>query len=238
MTTEKQDYERPIVTVDAVVLALRDQKLHVLLAKRKEDSPYAPGRWSLPGGFIHTDEDRSDEDAVRRVLEVKAGASARHVEQLQTFASASRDSRGWSVSISYLAIVDTLIEDEDSVRYFPVDNMPDLPFDHNKIVEVAMERVRNKAAYSSLPTFFLPKTFTLPQMQSVYEIVLGQKLNTPAFRRKVMEQGLVEEVGYDNSEDREPQKGRPAAMYTLANINLQNLGRTVMTPDTRRGGPR
>ena len=233
----QETFERPIVTVDAVVFALRDGQLNVLLARRRADSPFAPGQWALPGGFIHINEDKTDEDAVRRVLAEKAGAKARHLEQLRTFASASRDSRGWSVSISYLALVDTLVEDEDQARYFPVDSLPRLPFDHAKIVQEALVRVRNKATYSSLPTFFLPKAFTLPQMQEVYEIVLGQSLNTPAFRRKVADQGLVEECDAPKG-TREGGRGRPAQFYRLAQGKLQNLGRSVMTPDERRGGAR
>lgn len=231
------EFERPIVTVDAVVLALRDGQLNVLLVRRAEDSAYAPGVWALPGGFIHTNEDKTAEDAVRRVLASKAGAKARHLEQLETFANVDRDSRGWSVSIAYLALVDKLVEDEGQARYFPVDSLPKLPFDHAKIVQAALVRVRNKATYSSLPTFFLPKAFTLPQMQAVYEIVLGQSLNTPAFRRKVADQGLVEACEAPKG-GREGQKGRPAQYYRLAQGKLQNLGRAVMTPDDRRGGAR
>ena len=233
----QQEYERPIVTVDAVVLALQEQQLHVLLARRPADSAFAPGQWALPGGFIHTDEDLTDEDAVKRVLAQKAGATARYIEQLKTFASANRDSRGWSVSIAHLVLVDTLVENEDQARYFAVDELPDLPFDHNQIIREAVERVRNKSTYSSLPTFFLPKVFTLPQMQEVYEIVLGQSLNTPAFRRKVFDQGLVEECKAPAT-DKPRQKGRPAQYYTLAQSSLQHLGRTVMSPDERRGGAR
>lgn len=238
----EQAYERPFVTVDAVVLALRDDRLHVLLAKRAQESEFAPGRWALPGGFIHTNEDATDEDAIVRVLRSKAGISPRHMEQLKTFASSQRDSRGWSVSISYIVIVDhdeerVAGEGVDEIRYFPVDECPDMPFDHQQIIQAAVERVRNKASYSSLPTFFLPENFTLPQMQKVYETVMGMKLNTPAFRRKVADQGLVEKTDLDEGEMRRS-VGRPAQYYRLAQSHIQDMGRAVMTPDTRRGGPR
>lgn len=238
----KQEYERPIVTVDAVVLALRENRLHVLLARRADNSKFAPGQWALPGGFIHTNEDATDEDAIVRVLDVKAGVVPRHMEQLRTFASRARDPRGWSVSIAYMVIVDNDVEDNDGgendeVRYFPVDKLPKLPFDHEHIIEVGVDRVRNKAAYSSLPTFFLPPKFTLPQMQAVYETVMGMDLNTPAFRRKVIDQGLVE-VTKPPKQGEGRSVGRPAQYYRLAQRNLQDMGRTVMTPDTRRGGAR
>lgn len=235
--SKNTDYERPIVTVDAVVLALRNGHLNVLLARRSQDSEFAPGRWALPGGFIHTNEDKTDEDAIVRVLRTKAGVVPRHMEQLRTFASASRDSRGWSVSIAYMVIVDTDLENNDQVRYFPVEELPKLPFDHGRIIEAAIERVRNKASYSSLPTFFLPKKFTLSQMQRVYETVMDMELNTPAFRRKVLDQGLVESTKPPKGSE-ERSVGRPAQYYRLAQSQLQDMGRAVMTPDTRRGGAR
>jgi 8-oxo-dGTP diphosphatase len=226
------NYERPMVTVDAVVLGLREGRLEVLLARRPIDSPYAPGKWALPGGFVHTDTDRDDVDAVLRVLKDKAGAQARHLEQLRTFAGAKRDSRGWSVSIAYLAIVDTLVENDKQARFFPIDKLPALPFDHRKIIAEATQRVRNKASYSSLPSFFLPETFTLPQMQAVYEIVLGSPLNPAAFRRKVMDQGLVEAC--KQAPERGGQKGRPAQLYRLAQAQLQDLGRAMLGPGPTR----
>lgn len=231
------NYERPIVTVDAVVLALREGRLHVLLARRAADSKFAPGRWALPGGFIHTDEDRTDEDAIVRVLRTKAGVVPRYMEQLRSFASAKRDSRGWSVSIAYMVIVDTDVEDNDEVRYFPVDDLPKLPFDHNTIIGCAIERVRNKSSYSSLPAFFLPEKFTLSQMQRVYETAMGMKLNTAAFRRKVADQGLVEPTSPPKAA-LEKAVGRPAQYFRLAQRRLMDMGRAVMTPDTRRGGAR
>ena len=119
-----------------------------------------------------------------------------------------------------------------------MDDLPKLPFDHAKIVQTALERVRNKAAYSSLPSFFLPARFTLPQMQAVYEVVMGVPLNTPAFRRKVLDQGLVEEASGPASATDVRRAGRPAQYYRLAQSRLQDLGRTVMTPDGVRGGAR
>lgn len=235
----KTDHERPIVTIDAVVLALLDHRLHALLVRRAPDAPIEPNRWALPGGFVHTDKDRTDEDTVRRVLATKAGVSVRHLEQLRTFASATRDSRGWSVSIAYVAIAEAAeARVSESARFVPIDELADLPFDHASIVQVALERVRNKASYSSLPGFFLPAEFTLPQLQKVYEEVLGIRgLNTPAFRRKVMDQGLIEPVA-----DKEPgvpgprKAGRPAQWYQLSQAVLKDMGRAVMLPDTRRGG--
>lgn len=230
----KDGFERPLLTVDTVILTIEQGKLHVLLVRRQQ-AP-SKGVWTLPGGFVHTQEDRTAEDAARRVLATKAGLEVRHLEQLATFASADRDARGWSASIAYLALVqanDTPLG--PGARFVPVDDVDRLPFDHAEILTYGLRRVRDKAAYSSLPAFLLPSTFTLPELQRVYEQVLGTELNTAAFRRKVFDQGLVEEV--TEAAPAGPRKaGRPPQRYQLTQQQLQDLGRVVMLPDRRRGG--
>ena len=108
-----------------------------------------------------------------------------------------------------------------------------LAFDHGRIVQEALVRLRNKASYSSLPALLLPTSFTMPQLQRVYECALGMDLNTGAFRRKVEDLGLIEPV---DEQRPAPGAGRPAQVYRLASQTLQDLGRVVMTPDRRRGG--
>ncbi len=227
-------FERPILTVDAVVLTLIDERLHTLLVKRQAEP--CKGESTLPGGFIHTDTDVSAEAAARRVLSEKAGIELRHLEQLQTFASASRDARGWSASIAYLALVqaEELTELDPNASWHPVEDIHDLPFDHYEILQSGLNRVCNKAAYSSLPAFLLPRTFTLPQLQRVYEQVLGTSLNAAAFRRKVEDLGIIEPT---DEQQLSKGAGRPAQLYRLSQDGLQDLGRVVMTPDRRRGGP-
>lgn len=234
MTSE---FERPLLTVDTVILTLIDARLHVLLVRRNK----APqkGVWTLPGGFVHTDEDKTAEDAARRVLIDKAGVGVRHLEQLATFASATRDARGWSASIVYLALVESTVQEpREDARFVPVDEVGVLPFDHSDILEVALRRVRDKSSYSSLPAFLLPVTFTLPELQRVYEQVLGTSLNAAAFRRKVLDQELVEPVS-DRAVDADTKRsgpGRSAQRYQLTQQRLQDMGRVVMLPDRRRGG--
>lgn len=229
------EFHRPLVTVDTIVLSLVDHRLQVLLVQR--DQAPALGVWALPGGFVHTEEDHTAEDAARRVLSTKAGLEVRHMEQLSTFAGDSRDSRGWSVSIAYLALVqDNGLIPSGRARFFPVEEVTQLPFDHNEILQTALHRVRDKASYSSLPAFLLPEAFTLPELQKVYEEVLGTDLNAAAFRRKVIDQELVEEVAEtENPVSRKA--GRPAQHYRLSQSHLQDMGRVVMLPDRRRGGP-
>ena len=227
------DFSKPILTVDIVALSVLDHRLHVLLLKRV--NPPSAGRFTLPGGFVHVDTDIDATDAATRVLQDKAGVSLRYLEQLYTFASATRDKRGWSASIAYLALVqhDATSALAATTRWVPVDACPSLPFDHGDILQMALRRVRDKASYSSLPAFLLPEVFTLPQLQRVYEEVLGMNLNTPAFRRKILDQMLIEPV---ESTPATGQRGRPAQSYRLRQEALQDMGRVVMLPDVRRGG--
>jgi 8-oxo-dGTP diphosphatase len=184
------EHAQPIVTVDVVILTLQEGVLQVALARR-EHSPHA-GDWTLPGGWVHTDEDEDAIAAANRILRAKAGLESPYLEQLRTFASRHRDSRGWSVSIAYYALVPPARSVSPMVRWRPVDEISSLPFDHLEILRTAVDRVRSKTAYSSLPVHLMPATFTLTELQQVYEQVLGTALDKRTFRRRIEELNLVE----------------------------------------------
>ncbi|WP_414896653.1 NUDIX hydrolase [Rhodovulum sp. YEN HP10] len=205
-------FRQPVVTVDAVLLTIEEDILKVLLHRRQQD-PFA-GRWALPGGFVHPDEDRDLPQTVSRILRDKAGLAGVYLEQLRTYAGPDRDPRGWSVSIAYLALVprDALPEELDErTSLHPVSGLPDLPFDHGRQIADAAARLRGKGAYSSLPAAFLPESFTLPMLQRTYEIVLGEALDQSSFRRKIADLGFLEETG----EKSKAASARPARLYRL-----------------------
>lgn len=184
-----------IETVDVVLLTLREERLHVVLLKRARD-PFK-GRLALPGAYIHPEEDIDALDAARRMLQQKTGITSPYLEQLYTFSGGSRDPRGWSISITHYALIDTesLIKSaKDGVVLMSVDELPGLPFDHNRVIEMAVKRVRNKSTYSTLPCYLLPKEFTLSELQKTYECVLGVRLDKSQFRRRVAEWSFVEEI--------------------------------------------
>lgn len=184
-----------IVTVDAVLFTLVNGALHVVTLKRDHDPE--KGKLALPGGYVHADSDRDSVDAAKRILLRKTGIMAPYLEQLSTFASADRDPRGWSVSIAYYALVPESMLKASGAEQFelvPVDKLPRLAFDHNKIVTAAVERVRNKSSYSSLPCYLLPEQFTQAELQLTYEQVLGEKLDKSSFRRKIEALGFLEPV--------------------------------------------
>jgi 8-oxo-dGTP diphosphatase len=187
-----------IVTVDVALLTVDldsrpSDGLRVGLIRR-DAAPYK-GALALPGGYVHAQEDDSTAAAALRVLKAKADSEVRYLEQLATFSGPSRDPRGWSVSVCYVALVDWgTMQHWPADRLAPVDALPPLAFDHATLIGVAVERVRNKAAYSALPVFLLPETFTLSELQDLYGRLLGTPLDKSSFRRKVRELGFVEEV--------------------------------------------
>ncbi|MCW3782483.1 NUDIX hydrolase [Defluviimonas salinarum] len=207
---DRRDW-RPIATVDTVILTLDEGSLKVLVHRRQR-APFA-GAWALPGGYIRPGEDDSAEEAALRVLRTKAGLPNFYIEQLATYSGPARDPRGWSISVAFLALVprDLLPDLAEDVSLAAVDGLPDLAFDHGRIVRDAVARLRGKGAYSSLPAALLPESFTLPELQRAYEIVLGDHIDASSFRRKVLDLDMIEETG-------EAQAGvskRPAKLYRL-----------------------
>lgn len=211
-----------VCTVDVVLLTLLDGALHALLVKR--DRPPFAGAWALPGGYIHPQEDADAEAAAFRVLRAKAGLESPYLEQLATFSGLARDPRGWSLAVAYCALVppELLLAQAlpDGVELRPADRLPGLPFDHQAIVQAALQRVRGKSQYSSLPVYLCGDQFTLPQLQAAYEAVLGEPLNKVSFRRKIEEMGMLEPVAGAL------QAGgahRPAQLYRLKDRFRRNL---------------
>jgi 8-oxo-dGTP diphosphatase len=204
------EHSQPIVTVDIVILGLVAGELRVALARREQE-PHA-GAWTLPGGWVHTDEDDDAVAAASRILAAKAGLASPYLEQLQTFASRHRDGRGWSVSIAYYALVPAAQAVSARVEWRAVDEIRTLPFDHLEILRAAVERVRSKTAYSSLPVHLMPPTFTLSELQRVYEQVLGATLDKRTFRRRIEELDLVEAASGAKAE---AAAHRPAQRYRV-----------------------
>jgi 8-oxo-dGTP diphosphatase len=208
MTTPKAhlSFPRPLVTVDLAIFTVLDDQLQVLLVQRPRGAaePF-PGRWALPGGFVDVDQDRTLLDCARRKLRTKTGVTAPYLEQLGSWGSADRDPRGWSATHAYFALVpaeSVRLQDEPSgeqvpTRWAPVEEAVRLrfAFDHREILQAAMARLRGKVEYTSLPAFLLPEPMTLPQLQHVYEVVLGRELDKSAFRRRMLEAGFLEEAG-------------------------------------------
>lgn len=202
-----------ICTVDVVLMTLRGGMLHVALLKR-DHAPFE-GVLALPGGYVHSEEDADTRDAAERMLREKTGITSPYLEQLATFSGRARDPRGWSLSVTYYALVsDELIvaANHPEVTLVAVDRIRGLPFDHQQIIETAVRRVRDKSSYSSLPVYLCGEFFTLPQLQNVYEAILGEPINKVSFRRKIDELDILEPVEGSLETGK---AHRPAQMYRL-----------------------
>lgn len=213
-TNQDENHPLPHVTVDIVPLVIHDERLCVILAARDKE-PYA-GRLALLGGYVHVQEDATAGDAARRVLRDKAGITQLYVEQLSTFSGPDRDPRGWSLSVAYFSLspYDRIAAavDRGTVRIVRVEDAGGLPFDHDIIVQAALERVRGKGAYSDLPARLLGQDFTMRELHGAYQIALGERINEDAFRRKILERDFIEETG---SKRHDPGATKPGTVYRL-----------------------
>lgn len=183
------------LAVDTVVFGYHDARLYLLLIERGLD-PFK-GKWALPGGFVREDENL--EQAATRELHEETGVEAVYLEQLYTFGEPKRDPRGRVVSVAYYALVRTAGHDiqagtdASKARWFPVDELPPLAFDHREIVTHALERVRAKVQYEPLAFELLPVEFTLHDLQAFFEATLGRVLDKRNFRKKMLAYGFLKE---------------------------------------------
>jgi len=215
-------HPRPSVAVDITVFRMVDERLCVLLVRRGRE-PFA-GHWALPGGFVDIDE--SLEDAARRELVEETAVADVWLEQLYTFGEPGRDPRGRVISVAYYALIpaDRTVQpeagdDADQVRWVPADDPPALAFDHNEVLRCAVGRLRTKLEYTTAGFALLPSTFTLSQLQRVYEAVLGRTLDKRNFRRKVLMLNILKPTDRTHRDGRH----RPAKLYRLAQRRFENL---------------
>lgn len=210
------------LSVDPVLFTLIGDRLHVLLRKRTWQ-PFE-GVWALPG-VINPAGEQLKETMLRELN--RLGLGDIWVEQLKTFdrppqyadgtlLSPGRDPRGRVISVAYFGLVPPnchrVAGDSDDVAWMPVEDLPELAFDHAEIVRYALWRLRNKILYSAVAFQLLPPDFTLTQLQRVYELVLGEKLDKRNFRRKVLDVGAVVETGSCTQQGTR----RPARLYRFS----------------------
>jgi 8-oxo-dGTP diphosphatase len=195
------DYPSPSVTADCVIFGVTFESggpaLRVLLIERGE--PPFEGAMALPGGFVRIDE--SVDDAARRELREETGLEDIFLEQLYTFGTLDRDPRGRVVSVAYFALVNLADHrvksgtDARDARWVPVDEARKLAFDHDRILETALGRLRGKVRYEPIGFEMLPERFKLSQLQALYEAVLGRALDKRNFRKRFLAMDLLAEAG-------------------------------------------
>ena len=206
-------HPHPAVTTDIVIFTIRQQQLELLLMRRADEP--CKDCWALPGGFVNIDEDL--EHCALRELEEETGVTGVYLEQLYTFGTPGRDPRERVISIAYYALVPPdrmnirAASDAREVAWFEVRQLPPLAFDHKAIVEKAHQRLAAKLNYSTIALQFMPKKFTLSELQQVYESILGAQLDKRNFRKRVAALGCVKETG----EYRRDGNHRPARLFTM-----------------------
>ena len=214
------EYPSFAVTVDVVILSVVSGRLHVLLVRRGE--PPFTGAWAIPGGFKRPDE-TLDEAAARELHEETGVVAPRHLAQFGAYGDPGRDPRGNVVTVAYLAVTPEVGEltagtDASDARLWAVADVLEgdleLAFDHRRILTDAIERAGAELEGSDLATAFVGPTFTLSELQSVYEAIWGDRLDAANFRRSLASEAdaaYVEPTGQRAPAG--PKGGRPPELF-------------------------
>lgn len=217
-------YIPPTLTVDAVIFQLSGTELEVLLTQRSED-PFK-GEWALPGGYNATGSTTLEALAsvVKRKVGVDIDAQLAYIEQLYTFDTVARDPRGHCVSVTYMGCgrAIELGSGSQHATFFPVDKLPNLAYDHASIIAYARERLSAKLTYTNAVAGLLEPKFTLSQLQTAYEAVMGREIDKRNFRKKFLSLGLIHETPDMWREGAH----RPAKLYAFNNTSLEVLSRS------------
>lgn len=208
-------FDGPLATVDSVLFTFREGTLQALLVQRNQHPD--KGKWGLPGGFIDPVADTDLTATAYRKLQEKTAVAPPYLEQLQTVGNASRDKRGWSLTVCYTALIayqdcEARIDSVADAAWVDFDSAITmaLAFDHNSLLQNARERLKQKALYSIVPAYALPRKFTLPELQHLHEVLIGKPLQKKSFRRRIEQADLLIDTGEKRSEGR-----RPAKLYQM-----------------------
>lgn len=229
------------VTVDVVILTLRDARLQVLLIRRG-GAPFE-GAWAIPGGFKRPTE-TLDQAAARELAEETGVHAAPLLRQLGAYGDPDRDPRMNVVTVAYLAVLRDVPPpvagtDATEAALVPVTDILDdrrsLAFDHGRIVRDAIDRVRLELEVSGLATEFVGDTFTLAELRTVYEAVWGVHLDAANFRRSVADEAWVVPTGHRTQPG--PSGGRPAELYRAGAAWTSGSPLRSPRPIDRRSAP-
>jgi len=222
--THSYQYPRPALTVDTVVFTIKNQDLRILLIQRAE-APFA-GSWALPGGFVEVGEETGaqGEDidkAARRELEEETGISEHDVflEQLYTFGQPDRDPRGRTVTVAYYALVRNDVpirsgSDAKAAQWFSATELPPLAFDHQHIVEVALQRIRGKLDYEPrIANSLVATEFTQAEFRQVHEVIKGIRYDKSNFSKRFKR--MIEDGKLVDAPGKRATDGRPARLYRI-----------------------
>lgn len=181
-----------LVAVDCIIFGFDGTQLNVLLIKRGFEPEQ--GKWSLMGGFVQKDE--TAETAAARVLKDLTGLGDVYMEQIHAFSNIDRDPIERTISLVFSSLIDInqyrqQLNDDYEAHWFPVNEIPQLIFDHRQMIELARQKLKYKAAFHPIVFELLPEKFTLPQLQTLYEGIYNQVMDKRNFSRKILSTGLL-----------------------------------------------
>lgn len=214
-------YPHPAVTTDCVIFGFNGEQLQVLLIERGIE-PYK-GKWAFPGGFLKMDE--TAEEGALRELKEETGLETAYVQQFHTFSEPSRDPRERVITIAYYALVKIQEvkggDDAASARWFPLNDIPSLAFDHDYMLRMATQRLREEIHFQPLGFELLPEKFTIKELQSLYEAILGISFDRRNFAKKMLHLGILIEL----DETIWPTPKREAKLYKFNADKYEELKR-------------
>ena len=214
-------YPHPAVTTNCVIFGFDGERLQVLLIERGIE-PYK-GKWAFPGGFLKMDE--TAEEGARRELKEETGLDGAYMEQFHTFSAPERDPRERVITIAYYALEKIQVvkggADAASARWFPLDDIPSLAFDHDYILRMATQRLREQIHFQPIGFELLPEKFTLKELQLLYEAILGINFDRRNFSKKMMHL----EILIDLEETVWPTPKREAKLYKFNAEKYEELKR-------------
>ena len=210
-------YPHPAVTTDCVIFGFDGSELQVLLIERGIE-PFK-GKWAFPGGFLNMDE-TAQEGALRELKE-ETGLENAYIEQFNTYSDPGRDPRERVITIAHYALVRIQEvkggDDAAKAQWFPIDEVPQLAFDHDKILRDAMRKLRERIHFEPIGFELLPEKFTMRDLQILYESILGVKFDRRNFAKKMMHYELLNQL----DETVRPTAKRDALLYSFNKENYE-----------------
>lgn len=210
-------YPHPAVTTDCVIFGFDGSELQVLLIERGIE-PFK-GKWAFPGGFLNMDE-TAREGALRELKE-ETGLEKAYIEQFNTYSDPGRDPRERVITIAHYALVRIQEvkggDDAAKAQWFPIDEVPQLAFDHDKILRDAMRKLRERIHFEPIGFELLPEKFTMRDLQILYESILGVKFDRRNFAKKMMHYELLNQL----DETVRPTAKRDALLYSFNKENYE-----------------
>jgi len=204
-----KNYDRFLLAVDCIIFGFDGERLKALFIKRGFEPEV--GKWSLMGGFVNKTE--GVDEAAARILNQLTGLHDIYMEQIGCFGEVERDPGGRVISIAYFALIkiddySEALMKEHNAKWFTIDRIPSLVFDHKKMVALAKERLQQKVANHPIGFELLPEKFTLRQLQNLYEAIYGNELDKRNFTRKILSLDILHKLN-----EKEKMSSRKGSYY-------------------------